>query len=186
MLTVWRLLFLFPAASDTTITGWAEAVHAVYTGIAGYLLSLFVCLHLFCTRFLCLLFLLDRLRKDLREMDYFKLLRVMLEHQSLVSFVVRLVIIIFFFFVVFCYAYFHYCRAIIWGRRFCEVLDRNEAISLLKKEVELLSAEKERLLAEAKDLPFARSESEGLRKEVVWLRQEADLLRKQAEEAKAA
>jgi prefoldin subunit 5 len=59
----------------------------------------------------------------------------------------------------------------------CEVLDRNEAIEALKKEIEVLVAEKTHLTAEVGGLSSTRAEVENLRKE-------ADLLKKQVEDAK--
>jgi hypothetical protein len=85
-------IFLASAASDTIITGWADATHTVYNEIGGYLLRLFLLLFSIVVLMLLILsFSLDHFRHNLRSMDYWKLLRVNLEHQSLVSLVVLLV-----------------------------------------------------------------------------------------------
>jgi FtsZ-binding cell division protein ZapB len=64
-------------------------------------------------------------------------------------------------------------------RSTCEVLDRNEAIEVLKKEVEVLVAKKTRLTTEVGGLSSARAEVENL-----W--KETDLLKKQVEDANSA
>jgi hypothetical protein len=85
-------IFLASAASDTTITVWADAINTVYNEIGGYLLRLFLLLFsIVVLMFLILSFSLDRFRHNLRSMDYWKLLHVNLEHQSLVSLVELLV-----------------------------------------------------------------------------------------------
>lgn len=47
-------LLLFSTASDTTITGWIDAVHGVYTRIRGSFFSLLVQFPLWLSCFLCL------------------------------------------------------------------------------------------------------------------------------------
>jgi hypothetical protein len=68
-----------------TITSWANALHNVYTEIGGYYPFSFLSSSVIMLMSLILSLLLDRFRHNLRSMDYFKLLRVNLEHQSLVS-----------------------------------------------------------------------------------------------------
>jgi cell division protein FtsB len=67
--------------------------------------------------------------------------------------------------------------AVLEERNTHEVLDRNEVIEALKKEVEVLGAEKTRLMAEVGGLSATRAEAESLRKE-------ADSLWKQIEVVK--
>ena len=71
-------------ASDNTISGWANALEAIYREIGGYGL-IFVLLFVFSLTFLILGFLLGRLRHKLRSVDYFKLLRMNLEEQCVSS-----------------------------------------------------------------------------------------------------
>jgi hypothetical protein len=80
-----HLYICFSAASGTTITGWADALHTVYIDIGGYYPFSFLSSSVVVLMFLILSLLLDRFRHNLRSMDYFKLLRVNLEHQSLIS-----------------------------------------------------------------------------------------------------
>jgi hypothetical protein len=86
------LFFLASAASDTTITIWVDAIHTIYNEIRGYLLRLFLLLFsIVVFMFLVLSFSLDSFRHNMRSMDYWKLLHVNLEHQSLMSLVELLV-----------------------------------------------------------------------------------------------
>jgi hypothetical protein len=86
------LNFLASVASNTTITVWADAINTIYNEIGGYLLRLFLLLFsIVVLMFLILSFSLDRFCHNLRSMDYWKLLHVNLEHQSLVSLVEILV-----------------------------------------------------------------------------------------------
>jgi hypothetical protein len=72
-------------ASDSTISGWADALAAVYKDIGGRLLF-FPCYFVFSLMFLILGLLLGRLRHQLRSIDYFKLLCMNLEQQCVVCF----------------------------------------------------------------------------------------------------
>jgi hypothetical protein len=77
-LYVLTLHFLLSAASDTTITGWADAVHTVYSEIVSPFITM--CFRLLFSCCLYFFFMLDRFRHNLRNMDYWNLLRVNLEH----------------------------------------------------------------------------------------------------------
>ena len=65
-------------ASDSTISGWADVLEAIYNDIGGCLSYIF-CFLAFYLTFLTLDLLLGRLRHHLKNVDYFKLLRMNLE-----------------------------------------------------------------------------------------------------------
>ena len=62
-----------PGASDSTISGWADVLEAVYNDIGGCLSYIF-CFLSFCLTFLKLDLLLGRLSHHLKNVDYFKFL----------------------------------------------------------------------------------------------------------------
>ena len=74
-----------PGASDSTISGWADVLEAVYNDIGGCSSYIF-CFLAFCLTFLMLVLLLVRLRHHLKNVDYFKLLQYNLEQQCVVHF----------------------------------------------------------------------------------------------------
>jgi hypothetical protein len=78
-------LVAIAGASDITISGWTDALEAVYKDIGGCLLF-FPCYSIFSLMFLILGLLLGRLRHQLRSVDYFKLLCMNLEQQCVVCF----------------------------------------------------------------------------------------------------
>jgi hypothetical protein len=78
-------------ASDSTISGWANTVHAVYSDIGGCFS--FMTFVVFFVLILLMLFLVsDRLEGKLRSVDYFRLLRMNLEPQSIVCLLIFLAV----------------------------------------------------------------------------------------------
>jgi len=71
-------LVAIPGASDSTISGWTDVLEAVYNDIGGCSSYIF-CFLAFCLMFLMLGLLLGRLRHHLKNVEYFKLLRMNLE-----------------------------------------------------------------------------------------------------------
>ena len=74
-----------PGASNSTISGWANVLEAIYNDIGGCSSYIF-CFLAFCLTFLMLDLLLGRLRQHLKIVDYFKLLRMSLEQKCVVCF----------------------------------------------------------------------------------------------------
>jgi len=79
------ILFAILGASDSTISGWANVLEAVYNDIGGCSSYIFYFLT-FCLTFLTLNLLLGCLRHHLKNVEYFKLLRMNLEQQCVVCF----------------------------------------------------------------------------------------------------
>ena len=81
-------LVAVPGASDSTKSGWADVLEAIYNGIGGCSSYISYCLT-FCLTFLTLNLLLGRLRHHLKNVNYFKLLQMNLEQQCMVCFFFR-------------------------------------------------------------------------------------------------
>jgi hypothetical protein len=62
-----HLYICFSAASDTTITGWADALHTVYTEIEGYFPFSFFVNFSFCAHVSYILLLVRSLLPQLKE-----------------------------------------------------------------------------------------------------------------------
>jgi hypothetical protein len=163
------LLFCFflLATSGDALVGWAASLHNVYTVVGGYFDSISVVSCLFAHASHVFVFFLDRFHEGLKNMDYWKLLHVQLEHQSLVSLHP-------YFFLLFeglknmdywkllhvqlehqnlvsLHPYFlqgHHMALAMEERTTTELLGCNDAIAALKHEVELLKGEKVKLSAD--------------------------------------
>jgi hypothetical protein len=59
---------LVSAASDTTITGWANAIHTIYIEIGGYFLFIFFVKFSFCAHVSYILFPVRLLLPQLKEL----------------------------------------------------------------------------------------------------------------------
>jgi hypothetical protein len=73
------------AISDDALAGWAASTHYVYTIVRGCFVSICMVGYLVAHVSHVSALFLDRFRDGLKGMDYWKLLRVQLEHQSLLS-----------------------------------------------------------------------------------------------------
>ena len=78
LFSVLLILFAILGASDSTISGWANVLEAVYNDIGGCSSYIFYFLT-FCLTFLMLNLLLGRLCHRLKNVDYFKFLQMNLE-----------------------------------------------------------------------------------------------------------
>jgi hypothetical protein len=129
------VLFFLLATSGDALVGWAASLHNVYTVVGGYFDSISVVSCLFAHASHVFVFFLDRFHEGLKNMDYWKLLHVQLEHQNLVSL----------------HPYFlqgHHMALAMEERTTTELLGCNDAIAALKHEVELLKGEKVKLSAD--------------------------------------
>jgi hypothetical protein len=80
------VLYGFSAAIlDDVLTGWVTSLDRVCTIVGGYFTSVSFALLLFAHGSHVFALFLDRFREGLKTMDYWKLLSVQLEHQSLMS-----------------------------------------------------------------------------------------------------
>ena len=72
------ILFAIASAFDSTISAWADVLEAIYNDIGGCSSYIFYFVTFYLT-FLTLNLLLDHLHHHLKNVDYFKLLRMNLE-----------------------------------------------------------------------------------------------------------
>ena len=184
MFSVLLILFAILGASNSTVSGWADVLEAVYNDIGGCSSYIFYFLT-FCLMFLTLNLLLGRLRHHLKNVNYFKLLQMNLEQQCMVCFFSHFLS----YYSTMLVADFHLDRATISWRPLRSVARGRKKVDLLNKEAngakaaEQLAAERTLKAIEAANSLLKEVDAE--RESGAPLKAQVDMLSKRLEDVKS-